>query len=169
LVIYLTKRLSIFAELEYRGKGTTMAAIVQELVIEATPRRVWDALTHPDEIGHWWTNDLNAKPEVGTLAEFRFGGWGEVMLRFQVAELDPEKCIRWVHRQSTIPEWAGTSITWHLQPIPNGTHLTFKHEGFATTDEAYQHSCGNWNYYLRSLQSYLETGKGTPGLPPFAL
>jgi len=48
-----------------------MTAIVEELTIEATPQRVWGALTQPDEIGYWWTNDLNAKPEVGSLAEFR--------------------------------------------------------------------------------------------------
>ncbi len=50
-----------------------MVAIVKELAIAAAPGRVWGALTQPDEIGHWWTNDLNAKPEVGSLVEFRFG------------------------------------------------------------------------------------------------
>ena len=145
-----------------------MTAIVQEIVIEATPRRVWDALTQPNEIGHWWTNDLDAKPEVGSLAEFRFGGWGEVMLRFEVAELDQDRCIRWVHRQSSIPEWAGTSVTWYLEPASNGTYLVFRHEGFAKTDGVYNQTCENWKYYLTSLQSYLETGTGTPGLPPWA-
>jgi hypothetical protein len=53
-----------------------MADIVEELTIEATPQRVWAALTQPDEIGHWWTNDLNVTSEVGTIAEIRFGEWG---------------------------------------------------------------------------------------------
>ena len=37
-----------------------MATIVKELTIEATPRRAWDALTKPDEIAGWWTDDLSA-------------------------------------------------------------------------------------------------------------
>ncbi len=73
-----------------------MAAIVEELTIAAAPERVWGALTQPDEIGHWWTNDLNAKPEVGSLAEFRFGEWGDTVLRFEVAELDAGKKVHWI-------------------------------------------------------------------------
>ena len=100
-----------------------MVAIVKELTIAAAPERVWGALTQPDEIGHWWTNDLNATPEVGSLAEFRFGEWGDFVLRFEVAELE---------------------------------------------DEVYEQTRANWNYFLTSLKSYLETGKGAPGVPPFA-
>ena len=44
-----------------------IAAIVEELTIEASPERVWNALTQQDEIACWWTNDLSAKPEVGAL------------------------------------------------------------------------------------------------------
>ncbi|HZR44195.1 MAG TPA: hypothetical protein VFB12_29050 [Ktedonobacteraceae bacterium] len=53
-----------------------MVAVVKELIIATTPARIWSALTQSDEIGHWWTNDLNVTPEVGSLAEFRFGEWG---------------------------------------------------------------------------------------------
>jgi uncharacterized protein YndB with AHSA1/START domain len=142
-----------------------MAVIVKELTIAAAPERVWGALTQPDEIGHWWTNDLNAKPEVGSLAEFRFGEWGDFVLRFEVAELDEGSKVHWISRQGP-PHWAGTSVTWQLTPVPNGTKLVFTHEGFAQVDEAYERTRGNWEYFLASLKSYLETGKGTPGVPP---
>ena len=49
-----------------------MAAIIKEFTIEAAPQRVWKAITEPDEIAGWWTDDLSVTPEVGTLAEFRF-------------------------------------------------------------------------------------------------
>src|SRR5258708_39518927 len=70
-----------------------MEASVEELTIAAAPEGVWGALTQPDEIGHWWTTDLNAKPEVGSLAEFRFGEWGDSVFRFEVAELDAGKKV----------------------------------------------------------------------------
>jgi len=44
-----------------------MAAIVEELTIEASSENVFKALTQQDEIACWWTNDLSAKPEVGAL------------------------------------------------------------------------------------------------------
>jgi hypothetical protein len=40
--------------------------------------------------------------------------------------------------------------------------LIFTHDGFAQVDEAYEQIRGNWEYFLDSLKSYLETGKGTP-------
>lgn len=143
-----------------------MIAIIKELTIEATPERVWGALTQPDEIGHWWTNDLNATPEVGSLAEFRFGEWGDFVLRFEVAELDRDKKVHWIHRFSSVAQWAGTSVTWQLEPVHNGTRVVFRHEGFENKDVVYEQTRGNWNYFLTSLKSYLETGKGTPGTPP---
>ncbi len=144
-----------------------MATIVQERTIAAAPQRVFNALTQPGEIGHWWTNDLNVTPEVGSLAEFRFGEWGDHVLRFEVAELDQNKKVYWLFRFGP-PQWAGTSITWQLAPVQNGTRLLFTHEGFAQVDEAYVSGVrGNWAYFLDSLKSYLETGKGTPGVPPY--
>ena len=145
-----------------------MTSIVIERAIEAAPERVFNALTQSDGIGHWWTNDLNIKPEVGSLAEFRFGEWGEFRLRFEIAELDRER-IRWVASPGGPPQWAGTSVTWRLTPLQNGTQVSFTHEGFAPqVDEAYLAPVrGNWDYFLDSLKSYLETGKGTPGTPPY--
>ena len=143
-----------------------MVAIVKELTIQAAPICVWDALTQSDEIGHWWTNDLNVKPEVGSLAEFRFGEWGDFVLRFEVAELDQGKKVRWIYRFGSVAQWAGTSVTWQLTPVHNGTMLVFSHEEFVKKDEVYEQTRGNWNYFLASLKSYLETGKGTPGTPP---
>jgi len=144
-----------------------MPAIVEELTIAAAPQRVFNALTQPDEIGHWWTNDLNATSEVGSLAEFRFGEWGDFVLRFEVAELEQDEKVHWIHRYSSVAQWAGTSVTWQLRPVHNGTQLFFTHDGFAQVDAAYEQTRGNWDYFLASLKSYLETGKGTPGLPPF--
>ena len=142
-----------------------MPAIVKELTIVATPESVFKALTHSDEIALWWTNDLTAKPEVGSLAEFRFRQ-GAAVLQFEVAELDQDEKVHWVSRQVP-PQWAGTTVTWQLTPVQNGTTLVFTHDGFAQADEAYERVRGNWEYFLDSLKSYLETGKGTPGDPLF--
>jgi uncharacterized protein YndB with AHSA1/START domain len=146
-------------------EGTPTTAIIEGRIISASPQRVWSALTQPDEIGHWWTNDLNVQPEVGSLAEFRFGEWGDFVVRFEVAELDKDRRVRWIHRQSPLAQWAGTSVTWQLEPIQNGTKVVFTHDGFARVDETFEQTRGNWRYFLDSLKSYLETGRGTPGVP----
>ena len=143
-----------------------MVAIVKEFTIATAPARIWSALTQPDEIGHWWTNDLNATPEVGTLAEFRFGEWGDFVIRFEIAELEQNEKVHWITRQGPATgHWAGTSVTWRLEPTHNGTHVIFNHDGFAQADERYEITRSWWEHFLVSLKSYLETGEGTPGSP----
>ncbi len=142
-----------------------MPAIVKERTIAAAPQSVWGALTQQDELARWWANEARVKPEVGSLGEFRFRPPAGV-LQFVVAELDAGENVHWISRQGP-PSWAGTSVTWQLTPVHNGTAVVFTHDGFAQVDEAYEQTRGNWDYFLDSLKSYLETGKGTPGLPLF--
>ncbi len=97
-----------------------MAAIVEEITVEATPQRVYEALTQQDEIVRWWANEAHIRPEVGSLGTFHY----------------------------------------------NATRIIFTHDGFARVDEAIERVRENWAFFLSSLKSYLETGKGTPGTPP---
>jgi hypothetical protein len=60
------------------------------------------------------------------------------VLRFEVAELNQDKIVRWIHRRSPVAQWAGTSVTWQLTPVHNGTTLVFTHEGFVKKDEVYE-------------------------------
>lgn len=140
-----------------------MPAIVNELTIHATPQLVFSALTQQDEITQWWAYEARVQPEVGSLGEFRFRQ-GAFVMQLEVAELDQDKKVRWITRQGP-PQWAGTSVTWHLEPVQSGTNLVFTHEGFARVDEVYEEIRRNWRYFLDSLKSYLETGQGSPGTP----
>jgi uncharacterized protein YndB with AHSA1/START domain len=145
-------------------EGTTTSAIIEGCIITAAPGRVWAALTNPEEITRWWASEAQVTPEVGSLGEFRFRPPAGT-LQFEVAELDQDEKVRWISRKGP-PQWAGTSVTWYLEPVPSGAKLVLTHDGFAQVDEVYEQTRGNWRYFLDSLKSYLETGKGTPGSPP---
>ncbi len=141
-----------------------MVDIVNEFTIEAATPRVWNALTSSEEIAGWWTDDLSVTPEVGTLAEFRFR---QGTFQFKVAELVQDEKVRWMTKQGpSTGHWAGTSVTWHLEPVSNGTRVVFNHSGFAQADRRYEITRAWWEHFLASLKSYLETGKGTPGTMP---
>lgn len=140
-----------------------MAAIVEERTIAATPRSVFNALTRQEEIVRWWSDEASVRPEVGSLGEFRFRPPAGV-LQFEVTELKEGSLVRWLSRQGP-PQWGGTSVTWQLIPVQDGTKVSFIHDEFAEVDATYEQTRKNWNYFLNSLKSYLETGKGTPGFP----
>jgi len=137
-----------------------MADIVQEMTIEATPEKVFNALTRQVELAQWWTNHVNAEPRVGSVAEFRFND-GAVVFHMEITELVDGKKVHWAVRLGP-PHWEGTTVTWNLTPVGKGTKLLFGHHGFAAVDAAYEETREGWEYFLGSLKSYLETGKGTP-------
>lgn len=137
-----------------------MPDIVQEITLGTTPENVYNAITRQDELAQWWTNHVSAKPQVGSIAEFRFNN-GEVVFQMEITGLNAGKKVHWAVRHGP-PHWEGTTVNWDLEPVKDGTKLHFGHNGFAAADAAYEETRVGWEYFLGSLKSYLETGKGTP-------
>jgi uncharacterized protein YndB with AHSA1/START domain len=73
-----------------------MSVVVGELITATTPRNVFNVLTRQDQIAGWWTDDLNVKPEGGSLAEIRFRQ-GVYRLQFEIAELEAGQKVTWVN------------------------------------------------------------------------
>jgi uncharacterized protein YndB with AHSA1/START domain len=145
-----------------------MADITNEFIVATTAQRVWAALTRPEEIARWWTDDLNVTPEVGTVAELRFRprDQGTFVIQFEIAGLDQDEKVYWITRSGPpTGHWKGTSVTWQLETTHNGTRVIFKHEGFTQADERFEITRAWWEHFVVSLKSYLETGKGSPGSP----
>jgi uncharacterized protein YndB with AHSA1/START domain len=100
----------------------TMSDIIQELTIEATPESVFHALTLPDGIAEWWSNHVTAEPEVGSLTEVSFENGG--VMKMEISDLEVGKKVYWKVRLSP-HDWEGSTITWDLTPISQGTRLLF--------------------------------------------
>ena len=117
----------------------TRGEIVGVVEIAAPPEKVFHALTDPAEVQAWWgapelyrttrwTADLRpggAWKSEGVHADGRtFAVEGEFV------EIDPPRLLV----QTWRPAWDGfntTTIRYHLDPIPGGTRLTLRHQGFA--------------------------------------
>jgi uncharacterized protein YndB with AHSA1/START domain len=94
------------------------------------PERVWRALTDPAEIGRWLMRADDFAPTVGH--RFRFvakpqPGWrGFVECEVLTCEPPRELSYSWVGNVGQKP----MTVTWTLEPIPNGTRLTLRQHGF---------------------------------------
>lgn len=138
-----------------------MPDILHQVPIQAPPDQVYAALTEQAGLGSWWTDDVSAKPEQGSVAEFGFEG-GEVVFRMRVDELSPGRKVAWTVLDPAPPEWDGTRVTWELSPADGGTSLRFGHRDWASTEGSFAAINYNWAYYLTSLKDYLEQGEGFP-------
>jgi uncharacterized protein YndB with AHSA1/START domain len=138
-----------------------MPDILHRIKINASPQRVYDALTLQEGLSNWWSRDAAAKPKVGSVAEFGFNKRSTVV-KLQITQLDPNVRVAW--RCVNGPEkWIGTEFAFDLEPIDEqASILRFAHRGFAETDDFFMHCNTKWGYFLQSLKAYIETGKGTP-------
>ncbi|MDD9350199.1 SRPBCC domain-containing protein [Mumia sp.] len=129
-------------------------------VKDASPAAVYDALTTPEGLAGWWTEDTRGSADVtGGVVEFRFPPIGGFDM--EVLEVEPPERVRW--RVSDGPdEWIGTTVTWHLRQDGDYTIVLFAHEGWKEPVEFMHHCSTKWASYLLSLKSLVETGEGAP-------
>jgi uncharacterized protein YndB with AHSA1/START domain len=137
-----------------------MADILHEVIIEARPEKVYQALTEQVRLAGWWTTNTQAEPRVGAVDEFKFNG-GRFVIKMEVAELEPGTKVGWKVRQA-VPDWEGTQVSWDLTPVEQATKVLFGHRGFSSASGSLPSASYNWATYLTSLKAYLETGKGSP-------
>jgi uncharacterized protein YndB with AHSA1/START domain/predicted enzyme related to lactoylglutathione lyase len=136
-----------------------MPAIQHQVLIRSDPAKIYEALTTQEGLSLWWTADCAARPEVGSVNEFRFGGLVENRMRVSV--LEPSRRVEWECLQS-VPGWIGTRITFDIAQKGGLTFLNFRHEGYQEEGEFFANCSFNWAKALMSLRDLCETGKGCP-------
>jgi uncharacterized protein YndB with AHSA1/START domain len=136
-----------------------MARISQKIRIEAEPGKVFDALTTRQGYQGWWTTSCEVSDKE---VDLRFED-GNIGSRFRFDEQRPDLVSLTCVANKSIPEWQDTRLVFNLVENGGKTELDFVHDDWKAADtEKYKICVGGWDYFLRSLKSYVETGAGTP-------
>jgi len=141
----------------------TAGVIHASVEIAAPPERVFRALTDSNEVVRWWGSPDTYRLEEFT-ADLRVGGrWrsrGRAVdgkpfeVKGEFLEVDAPRLLV----QTWIPDWApglNTKLSYRLDPIPGGTRLTVRHEGFGAHREAFEGHTRGWERVLGFLNDYL--------------
>ncbi len=131
--------------------------------IAARPSIVFDALTTPEGISHWWGPD--AGPVLFAETDVRIGGRFKVRFRMldgtehesqgEYLEVDPPVRLamtwRWLGDED---DGGGESrIEIDLRPVNGGTELVFTHALLGSEESRKGHEEG-WNGALDKLEKY---------------
>lgn len=133
--------------------------------IDTEPKAVSDAVSTEAGLKSFWTPDVDAKPEEGSVARFGFGE--DQNLRMRVDRIDPGTEVRWTC-VGDFPFWENTVVAWRMQPNPDGpgTRLTFSHTGWPEDqpEHAYASVSYTWGQIVARLHDVLESGRPDPYL-----
>lgn len=136
-----------------------MAGIKHYLLIKASRKKVYTALSTTEGLKGWWTSEAKAEEFVGGIAEFIFGE--QYHNKMKVTCLEPNKKIEWECLEGD-KEWVGTTFLFDLEEKNGSTILRFSHNNWKEETDFFASCNYHWGYYMSSLAKYFETGKGSP-------
>jgi uncharacterized protein YndB with AHSA1/START domain len=133
-----------------------------ETDIQATPQRVWEALTDPAQVAKYmFGTRIESTWQPGTPITWRgeyegkkYEDHGEVL------EVVPGRRLKVTHfsplgGQKDVPENYHT-VTYDLEDRGGRTHVVLKQDNNADVDEA-KHSAANWETMLAGLKKHVES------------
>jgi uncharacterized protein YndB with AHSA1/START domain len=135
-----------------------MPSIEHLNTIKTPVSKVYEALSTQEGLSEVWTTRLTVQPEIGFVNEFHFG---KDIDKMRVTELQPGRKIEWKVLESD-PQWIGTVISFSLSEENGVTTVVLKQEGWKEVTDFYRFCNYHWGWFLYSLKSYCEEGKGHP-------
>ena len=82
--------------------------IWHEMIIEASPSELYQALTDVKKLAHWWTTETQGESAVGKKLEFWF--YGKYLKEMVVTTLNVDKLVQWRVTERSDPDWVNTEI-----------------------------------------------------------
>jgi uncharacterized protein YndB with AHSA1/START domain len=135
--------------------------IRHRVVISAPLGSVYEAVATTEGVSEWWTRDsVRGESSEGSTLQFFFGR-PEPAAVMEVTRLDPDGQVNWTCVEGA-DEWVGTTLAFDLTHQGDDTVVLFTHADWREPSEFMAHCSARWAYFLLSLKSYLEIGKGTP-------
>jgi uncharacterized protein YndB with AHSA1/START domain len=137
--------------------------VLASVEIAAPPERVFKALTSAEDVIRWWgaegayrTTEWEADVRPG--GKWRAGGKAPDGTSYQVqgeyVEVEAPHKLVFTWR----PDWDApneTRVTYLLEPVEAGTHLTLRHEGFANRTLVCRNHGDGWGRVLGWLEADL--------------
>lgn len=146
---------------------TTTDRIEKQIVLRASPARVWRALSNAREFGTWFGAEFEDEFAPGKEARGKIMYQGKALaIRFVVDRMEPERLLafRW-HPYAIDPDVDYSSepmtrVELVLAAVPEGTRLTVTETGFdqipiARRAKAFEMNSGGWAAQLENIARHV--------------
>lgn len=147
----------------------TTDRIEKQVVLRATPARVWRALADVREFGAWFGAELIGEIAAGATVRMKVAYEGrEVTGTLDIERVEPERLLafRW-HPFAVDPgvdysQEAKTLVELALAPVAEGTLLTVTESGFdklpiARRAKAFEMNSGGWAHQVGNIARHVES------------
>jgi uncharacterized protein YndB with AHSA1/START domain len=138
-----------------------MASIKDSIRIGVPLSKAMHALTTEAGYRGWWSKDCQISEKVGGEAKLKFNKGGTIVrMTYRIDSIDPEGSVKWTCIGHDLPDWVGTSLSWTVVPSDDGVEVKLDHAGWQGSPP--EPVTEGWRHFLKSMKSYLESGRGEP-------
>lgn len=147
---------------------TNTDRIEKKIELNASPSRVWRALTDHKEFGQWFRVNLEGPfvPGQTTRGRITYPGYEHVVMEVVVQKLEPERLFSYLwHPHAVDPKMdyskeTPTLVEFRLEKTAAGTILHVTESGFdkvpaGRRDEAFRMNSGGWEQQLKNMGAYV--------------
>jgi uncharacterized protein YndB with AHSA1/START domain len=138
-----------------------MASLKDSIRIRAPLGKAMQALMTEAGYRGWWSKDCQISEKVGGEAKLKFNKGGTIVtMKYRIDSIDPKGSVKWTCIDHDLSDWVGTSLNWSVVPSGEGVEVMLDHAGWKGPPP--EPVVQGWSHFLRSMKSYLETGRGEP-------
>jgi uncharacterized protein YndB with AHSA1/START domain len=147
---------------------STTDRIEKQIFLKAPVKRVWRALTDPNEFNGWFRVKLQGpfKPGARVSGPVAYPGYEWLIMDITIERMEPEQVFAWRWHPHTIEpkryysSEPTTLVVFELQPVPGGTLLKVTESGFDALpadrrEQAYRGNEGGWAAQLGNIEKHL--------------
>jgi uncharacterized protein YndB with AHSA1/START domain len=135
-----------------------MAQIAHLVRIRATPEEVYRRVASTAGIEEWFTQASCPDYRKGGTLELRFS---DEPVEFTITESTEPSRVAW-HCTTRENSWFDTDIAFEFVAEGDRTVVRFDHLGWPEVTDRFRDCSMSWAYFLESLRSLVEDGRGTP-------
>ena len=146
--------------------------IDRTITIDASPDRVWRALTREEELSAWFKVKIEGTlaPNVTLWMTSTHAGYEGQRFQVHIAEMTPPRRLVWRWHPGAVDPSVDysrepmTTVTFALEPVGKSTKLTVSETGFdhislARRAKVFADNSGGWAEVVVWLQKYAEQSR----------
>jgi len=131
-----------------------MPDILHRVGVDASPERVFAALTTIDGLRGWWISTATGHAAKGGRIDFGF-------CDMYVVDTVPNRLVHWRCIRGP-EEWLNTEVAFRIERKDGQTFVLFTHANWKEPVEFMHHCSTKWATFLLSLRDQLENSGGHP-------
>lgn len=138
-----------------------MADSLHQVIIQASPAQVYDAITQTKGIQGWWTDTCEMTAQEGGTCTFWFDNH-QTHFTMEARRLLPNQRVFWLCIDGP-REWIGTELWWEIsQGDEEQCTLDFKHMNWQRDDGLFPLCNSTWGSLMTQLKQFCESHEPNP-------